>query len=192
MFLVFSQVVWKWIDGKLTKLSNDGLLSSQDEPDNMSGEDTGIASPPSMRQSTDDEDTLPMEPTTSQLPKPQDDQDVRCCQSANDWAKLFGLDMSVPHAQEDMPHAANICTTLASAGIPRVSERPMGWAVENGSKMRDVVHLSCHACLTPAEKELHAANIIAFFCECKEPRCFLAPRAKNSSSRTFASVFCFI
>ena len=31
VFLVFSQVVWKWIDGKLTKLSNDGLESSQDE-----------------------------------------------------------------------------------------------------------------------------------------------------------------
>ena len=38
----------------------------------------------------------------------------------------------------------------------------MGWAVENGSKMRDVVHLSCYACLTLAEKEMHAANIIVF------------------------------
>ena len=131
VFLVCSQVVWKWIDGKLTKLI-DGKM--------------------------DAEDALPLQPTTSQLPRPQeDDQD-----SANDWASLFGLDMSVvPHAQ-DMPHTANICTALASAGIPQVSERPMGWAVENGSKMRDVVHLSCCACLTPAEKDMHAANIIVF------------------------------
>ena len=258
VFLVCSQVVWKWIDGKLTKLNT--VWSSQEEPPEerlpplalATNDDDGnsrmIATPgvPSpyklfaslstkpesdddqhvplpeeslpplprgldpdqidwtrswtpdperpwpedkaqdvpqpqhaacrvLRQSTDDaEDALPLQPTTSQLPRPQDDQDdLVPDQSADDldWAKLFSVDMSVPHAQ-DMPHTANVCTALASAGIPQVSERPMGWAVENGSKMRDVVHLSCHACLTPAEKVMHAANIYVFFANAKSHAVF--------------------
>ena len=194
-------VPMKWTNAIVVSEEESTAAELDTELDNMSGEDTDSAPPPSMRQSTDDEDTLPMEPTTSDLPdkdtlpmepttsdlpKPQDDQDCWCGQSADDWANLFGLDMSVPHAQ-DMPHAANICTRLGSAGIPRVSERPMGWAVKNGSKMRDIVHLSCHACLTPAEKELHTANIIVFFANAKSNAVFLlrGPRTRRQGSWAF-------
>ena len=52
--------------------------------------------------------------------------------------------------------------SIVDLGVPKLSDRPMGWAVCNGSKMRDVVHLSCHSCLTNAEKRLHAANVQAF------------------------------
>ena len=80
----------------------------------------------------------------------------------HEWAKLFGLSLS--STVDDAVHstggdAVHCCVNL---GIPKLSDRPMGWAVCNGSKMRDVVHLSCHSCLTNAEKRLHAANVQAF------------------------------
>ena len=74
-----------------------------------------------------------------------------------EWAKLFGLSMSA--TVDDSVLTSVDCENM---GVPKASDRPMGWAVFRGSKMRDVVHLSCHACLTDAEKKLHAANIKVF------------------------------
>ena len=56
----------------------------------------------------------------------------------------------------------DVVLSIVDMGVPKLSDRPMGWAVCNGSKMRDMVHPSCHSCFNNAEKKRHAANIKVF------------------------------
>ena len=79
-----------------------------------------------------------------------------------EWAKLFGLSMSSTVNEAVYSTGGDAVHCTVDLGVPKQSDRPMGWAVFNGSKMRDIVHLSCHSCFTNAEKELHAANIKVF------------------------------
>ena len=80
----------------------------------------------------------------------------------HEWATLLGLSVAstIDDAVRSMDGGAG--HSIVDLGVPKLSDRPMGWAVLNGSKMRDVVHLSCHSCLNKAENKRHAANIKVF------------------------------
>ena len=79
-----------------------------------------------------------------------------------EWAKLFGLSMSSTVVDAVRSTGDDVVHSTVDLGVPKLSDRPMGWAVFNGSKMRDIVHLSCHACLNNAQKKRHASNIKVF------------------------------
>ena len=79
-----------------------------------------------------------------------------------DWAKRLSVFMSSTVHDALNSIGDDAAHSIVDLGVPKLSNRPMGWAVFNGSKMRDVVHLSCHSCLNKAENKRHAANIKVF------------------------------